>query len=82
MGWDGVELNETNKDITGLSEREHDKNDVRKYVKYLVGMNIGEKANIIVTSTQLLEVESIWSDTEKLMGRVIDVHALDALYLN
>lgn len=51
MGWDGVELNETNKDITGLSEREHDKNDVRKYVKYLVGMNIGEKANIIVTST-------------------------------
>lgn len=82
MGWDGVELNETNKDITGLSEREHDKNDVRKYVKYLVGMNIGEKANIIVTSTQLLEVESIWSDTEKLMGRVIDVHVLDALYLN
>ncbi len=103
MGWDGVELNETNKNITGLPEREYDKDDIRKYVKYLVGMNIGEKANIIVTSKQLLEVEkvttkngneraktigetkafeSIWSDTEKLIGRVIDVHVFDALYLN
>lgn len=103
MVWDAVELNETNKDITGLPEREHDKNDIRRYVKYLVAMNIGEKANIIVTSIQLLEVEkvttkngnesaktigetkafeSIWSDTEKLIGRVIDVHVFDALYLN
>ncbi len=103
MGWDGVELNETNKDIDGLPEREYDKNDIRKYIKYLVGMNIGERANIIVTSKQLLKIEKIttkngneraktigetkafeeiWNDTEILIGRVIDVHVFDALYLN
>ena len=103
MGWDGVELNETNKDIEGLPEREYDKEDVRKYLKFLVGMNIGERANILITSKQLLEIEKIttksgneraktfgetkafqkiWSDTEKLIGRVIDVHVFDALYLD
>ena len=103
MAWDGVELNETNKAIIGLPEREYGKDDVRKYIKYLVGMNVGERANIIVTSKQLLEVEKIttkngneraktigetkafeevWKDTEKLIGRVIDVHVFDALYLN
>lgn len=103
MAWDGVELNETNKDINGLPEREHKDGNITKYIKYLIGMNVGERANIIVTSKQLLETETIttingkeraktigetkafeniWEDTEKLIGRVIDVHVFDALYLN
>ena len=103
IAWDGVELNETNKDIEGLPEREHSDGNISKYLKYLVGMNVGERANIIVTSTQLLETEKIttkrgneraktigetkafekiWKDTEKLIGRVIDVHVFDALFLN
>ena len=104
MAWDGVELNETKKDIQGLPEREYEELDeIRKYIKYLCGMQIGPLANIIVTSKQLLEVEKIktksgkeraktigettalqkiWEETEKLIGGVIDVHVLDALYLN
>ena len=103
MAWDGVELNETNKDISGLPEREHSDGNISKYLKYLVGMNVGERANIVVTSTQLLGTEKIttksgneraktigetkafenvWKDTEKLIGRVIDVHVFDALFLN
>ena len=103
MAWDGVELSETNKDIDGLPEREYEENDIRKYVKYVVGMQIGERANLVVTSKQLLETEkvttkrgneraktegetkafeSMWKDTEKLIGGVIDVHVFDALYLN
>lgn len=102
MAWDGVELGETTKDIEGLPEREYE-DGIRKYIKYLVGMNVGEKANIIVNSTQLLETEkvttkkgneraktigettafeNIWKDTEKLIGRVVDVHVFDALFLN
>ena len=103
IAWDGVELNETNKNIEGLPEREYDEDDVRKYTKFLVGMNVGERANIVITSKQLLETEkvttkrgneraktigetkafeSVWKDTEKLIGRVVDVHVFDALYLN
>ena len=103
VAWDGVELNETNKDIEGLPEREHSDGKISKYVKYLVGMNVGERANIIVSSNQLLETEkittkngyeraktigetkafeNIWHGTEKTIGRVVDVHVFDALYLN
>ena len=103
MAWDGVELGETNKDIEGLPEREYADNDIRKYIKYVVGMNVGERGNFIINSKQLLEkekittkrgnerakttgetttFESMWEDTEKLIGRVVDVHVFDALYLN
>lgn len=103
MAWDGVELTETNKDIDGLPERDHKNEGIRKYIKYLCAMNIGEKANIMIASKQLLEVEKItnksgkeraktigettafkemYSDVEKQVGGVIDVHVFDALYLN
>ena len=104
IAWDGVELCETTKAIEGLPEREYEeRGEIRKYVKFLCGMNIGPLANIMITSKQLMEVEkittksgkeraktigetkaleAIWKDTEKLVGRIIDVHVFDALYLN
>ena len=103
MAWDGVELTETNKDIDGLPEREHKDEGIRKYIKYLCAMNVGERANIMVASKQLLEVEKVtsksgkeraktigettafqemYSDVEKQVGGVIDVHVFDALYLD
>jgi len=104
MAWDGVELSETKKDIEGLPEREYEeRGEIRKYVKFLCGMNIGPLANMMITSKQLMEVEkittksgkeraktigetkaleTIWKDTEKLVGRTIDVHVFDAIYLN
>ena len=103
MAWDGVELSETKKNIVGLPEREYEQlGEIRKYVKYVCGMNIGPLANIMVTSKQLLEVEkittktgkeraktigetkafeSMWKDTEKVIGGIVDVHVFDALYL-
>ena len=57
--WDGVEFNETKKDINGLPEREHSTGEIKKYIKYLVGMNVGEKGNIILTTKQLTETERI-----------------------
>lgn len=104
VGWDGVETNETTKDIIGLPEREYEElGEIRKYIKYTCGMNIGPMANIMVMTKQHLEVEKIktksgkeraktqgetimfqdcWEEFEKLIGRVIDVHVFDALYLN
>ena len=103
MAWDGVDLTETKKDIKGLPEKEYNNDEIRKYVKYVCAMNVGPRANIMVGSKQLLEVEKIltstgkeraktigetkafedmWEETEKLIGSVIDVHVLDALYLN
>ena len=103
MAWDGVDLTETKKDIKGLPEKEYNNDEIRKYVKYVCAMNVGPRANIMVDSKQLLEVEKIltstskeraktigetkafedmWEETEKLIGSVIDVHVLDALYLN
>lgn len=104
MAWDGVELNETKKNIKGLPEREYeDIGEVRKYIKYTCGMNVGPLANIMVISRQHLETEklktksgkernktigettifqNIWTESEKLIGGVIDVHVFDALYLN
>ena len=65
MAWDGVELTETNKDIDGLPEREHKDEGIRKYIKYLCAMNVGERANIMVASKQLLEVEKVTSKSGK-----------------
>ena len=59
MAWDGVELNETTKNIEGLPEREYDTDNIRKYNKFLVGMNVGERANILVISKQHMETEKI-----------------------
>ena len=102
MAWDGVEINETNKNIEKLPEREHSDGKIKKYVKFVVGMNIGEKGNIVVAAQQLEEVEKIttatgkeraktigetkvfknmWKIVQDLIGRVIDVHVFDALYL-
>ena len=102
MAWDGVEINETKKNIEKLPEREHSDGKIKKYVKFVVGMNIGEKGNIVVAAQQLEEVEKIttptgkeraktigetkvfknlWKPVQDLIGRVIDVHVFDALYL-
>ena len=66
-------------------------------------MQVGTKANIIISVKQHLEKEKVkakngkekaktigettafeelWKETEKTIGRVIDVHVFDALYLN
>jgi len=72
MAWDGVELNETRKNIEGLPEREYEeKDEIRKYIKYVCGMNVGPKANIIVTSKQLLEVEKITTKSGKERSKTI-----------
>ena len=102
IAWDGEEHKETNKNIKGLPEKEHSDGKIKKYVKYVVGMNIGELANIIVIAKPLEEVERVttatgkeraktigetkafikmWEKIQKLIGRVIDVHVFDALYL-
>ena len=102
MAWDGEEHKETNKNITGLPEKEHSDGKIKKYVKFVVGMNVGEKANIVVTAKLLEEVEKVttatgkdraktigetkafvkmWEKVQKLIGRIIDVHVFDALYL-
>lgn len=72
MAWDGVELNETIKKIEGLPEREYEEqNEIRKYIKYLCGMNVGPKANIVVTSKQLLEVDKITTKSGKERAKTI-----------
>lgn len=66
MAWDGVELNETNKNIEGLPEREYeDIGEIRKYIKYTCGMNVGPLANIMVISRQHLETEKIKTKSGK-----------------
>lgn len=101
--WDGVESVETRKNISGLPEREYEElGEVRKYVKYLCGMQIGPMLNVMIAAKQLQEVEKIktktgneraktigettafkeqWNEMERLIGKVIDVHVFDALYL-
>lgn len=66
MAWDGVELNETKKDIKGLPQREYkEQEEIRSYIKYVCGMNVGPVANIMVTSKQLLEEEIITTKSGK-----------------
>ena len=59
VAYDGVETTETKKQIHNLPEREHENDDIRKYIKYLVAMNVGERANIIVGSKQMTETEKV-----------------------
>lgn len=59
VAWDGVETHETKKDILNLPEREHKDNDIKKYIKYLMAMNIGEKANIFIAEKQMTETEKV-----------------------
>ena len=101
--WDGVELHETSKKIDNLPDREHENGDINKYIKYLCAMNIGERANIMITTKQMTEKEKVLTKkgkekaktfgettamlemipiVEDKIGRVIDVHVMDALYLN
>lgn len=66
MAWDGVELNETSKNIEGLPEKEfEDKGEIRKYIKYTCGMNVGPLANIMVISKQHLETEKVKTKSGK-----------------
>ena len=72
MAWDGVELNETKKDIKGLPEREYEElNEIRKYIKFLCGMQVGPLANIMVISKQLLEVEKIKTKSGKERAKTV-----------
>ena len=57
--WDGVELCETGKEINNLPEREHENSEIKKYIKYLCAMNIGERANIMVATKQMTEKEKV-----------------------
>ena len=101
--WDGVELCETEKEINNLPERERENGDIKKYIKYLCAMNIGERANIMIATKQMTEKEKVLTKSgkekaktfgettamldmlpivENKIGRVIDVHVMDALFLN
>lgn len=72
MAHDGVELNETIKNIEGLPQREYEEqNEIKDYIKYVCSMNVGPKANIIVTSMQLLEVEKITTKSGKERAKTI-----------
>ena len=70
MAWDGVDLTETKKNIKGLPEKEYD-DGIRKYVKYVCAMNVGPRANIMVASKQLLEVDKILTSTGKERAKTI-----------
>ncbi len=62
VAWEGVELTETTKDIDGLPEREYT-DGLRKYIKYTVAMNVGEKADILIGSKQLMEKEKVITES-------------------
>lgn len=57
--WDGVELCETVKEINNLPEREHETGEIKKYIKYLCAMNVGERANIMIATKQMTEKEKV-----------------------
>lgn len=72
MAWDGVELSETKKNIEGLPEREYeDIGEIRKYIKYTCGMNVGPLANIMVIAKQHLETEKIKTKSGKERSKTI-----------
>ena len=68
---DGVEMTETNKDIDNLPEREHKNGEVKKYIKYLCTMNVGTKANIIISTKQLTEREMVITETGRKKAKTI-----------
>lgn len=72
MAWDGVELSETKKNIEGLPEREYeDIGEIRKYIKYTCGMNVGPLANIMVISKQHLETEKVKTKSGKERSKTV-----------
>lgn len=72
MAWDGVELSETKKNIEGLPEREYeDIGEIRKYIKYTCGMNVGPLCNIMVISKQHLETEKIKTKSGKERSKTL-----------
>lgn len=68
--WDGVELNETEKNIEGLPEREREIG-IKKYIKYQMAMNVGERGNLFLGVKQLLEKEKITTKTGKKRAKTI-----------
>ena len=68
---DGVEMTETNKNINNLPEREHQNGEIKKYIKYLCTMNIGPKANIIISSKQLTEREKVVTESGKKKAKTV-----------
>ena len=65
MAVDGVDLNETNKEIDGLPEREHKNGHITKYLKNTAFMNVGPLANIIIGMYQHQEIEKITTESGK-----------------
>ena len=63
LAFDGVSVNETNKDIEGLPEREHRNGKITKYLKYTVGMNVGPTANIIIGAYQHQNLEKVLTES-------------------
>lgn len=59
VAWDGVELKETGKGIENLPEREHNADNIKKYIKFECAMNIGEKVNILIYEKQMTETEKV-----------------------
>lgn len=68
---DGVEMTETNKDIDNLPEREHKNGEIKKYIKYLCTMNVGPKANIMISTKQLTEREMVITETGRKKAKTI-----------
>lgn len=84
MAWDGVELNETKKDIEDLPEREYKELDeIRKYIKYTAGMLIGPKFNLLISTGQHLETEIIKTKSGKERSKTIgETKLFEKLYKN
>lgn len=63
--WDGVENCETSKEINNLPEREHETGGIKKYIKYLCAMNVGERANVMIAVKQMTEKEKVLTKSGK-----------------
>lgn len=63
--WDGVENCETSKEINNLPEREHETGEIKKYIKYLCAMNVGERANVMIAVKQMTEKEKVLTKSGK-----------------
>lgn len=68
---DGVEMTETKKNIDNLPEREHKDGEIKKYIKYLCTMNVGPKANIMISAKQLVEREKVTTESGKKKAKTI-----------
>ena len=68
---DGVEICETNKNITNLPEREHKDGNINKYIKYLCSMNIGPEVNLVLMTKQMTEREKVLTESGKKKAKTI-----------